>query len=68
MSFQREYLKLAKVYLAKKRKLKVGDKLAGRHGNKGIVSKDCAPGRYAIPRRWNTGGYRVESTWCTFTG
>jgi len=32
-------LKLAKVYMAKKRKLKVGDKLAGRHGNKGIVAK-----------------------------
>jgi len=32
-------LKLAKVYMAKKRKLKVGDKLAGRHGNKGIVSR-----------------------------
>jgi DNA-directed RNA polymerase subunit beta len=32
-------LRLAKVYLAKKRKLKVGDKLAGRHGNKGIVSR-----------------------------
>ena len=32
-------MKLAKVYLAKKRKLKVGDKLAGRHGNKGIVAK-----------------------------
>ena len=32
-------LKLAKVYLARKRKLKVGDKMAGRHGNKGIVSK-----------------------------
>ena len=32
-------LNLAKVYLAKKRKLKVGDKLAGRHGNKGIVAK-----------------------------
>ncbi len=32
-------LKLAKVYLCKKRKLKVGDKLAGRHGNKGIVSR-----------------------------
>jgi DNA-directed RNA polymerase subunit beta len=32
-------LKLAKVYLAQKRKLKVGDKLAGRHGNKGIVSR-----------------------------
>jgi len=32
-------LKLAKVYLAQKRKLKVGDKMAGRHGNKGIVAK-----------------------------
>ncbi|MFL2619798.1 MAG: DNA-directed RNA polymerase subunit beta [Flavobacteriaceae bacterium] len=32
-------LKLAKVYIAKKRKLKVGDKMAGRHGNKGIVAK-----------------------------
>ena len=32
-------LKLAKVYMAQKRKLKVGDKLAGRHGNKGIVSR-----------------------------
>ena len=31
-------VKLAKVYLAKKRKLKVGDKMAGRHGNKGIVA------------------------------
>ncbi len=31
-------LKLAKVYVAKKRKLKVGDKMAGRHGNKGIVA------------------------------
>ena len=32
-------LQLAKIYLAKKRKLKVGDKMAGRHGNKGIVAK-----------------------------
>jgi DNA-directed RNA polymerase subunit beta len=32
-------LKLAKVYMAVKRKLKVGDKMAGRHGNKGIVAK-----------------------------
>ena len=32
-------LQMAKVYLAKKRKLQVGDKMAGRHGNKGIVSK-----------------------------
>ena len=32
-------LQIAKVYVAKKRKISVGDKLAGRHGNKGIVSK-----------------------------
>ncbi|MDC0176734.1 DNA-directed RNA polymerase subunit beta [Polaribacter sp.] len=32
-------LKLAKVYVAKKRKLKVGDKMAGRHGNKGIIAR-----------------------------
>jgi len=32
-------IKLAKVYIAKKRKVKVGDKMAGRHGNKGIVAR-----------------------------
>mgnify|MGYP003045799021 CR=1 FL=1 len=32
-------IQLAKVYIAKKRKLRVGDKMAGRHGNKGIVSR-----------------------------
>ena len=32
-------IKMAKVYVAKKRKIRVGDKMAGRHGNKGIVSK-----------------------------
>ncbi|MBM3171231.1 MAG: DNA-directed RNA polymerase subunit beta [Bacteroidetes bacterium] len=36
-------IQLAKVYIAKKRKLKVGDKLAGRHGNKGIVAKIVRP-------------------------
>ena len=39
MNPQPGVLKLAKVYLAVKRKLKVGDKMAGRHGNKGIVAK-----------------------------
>ena len=34
-------IKLAKVYVAKKRKLKVGDKMAGRHGNKGYRRKHC---------------------------
>ena len=32
-------IQLAKVYVAKKRKLQIGDKMAGRHGNKGIVSR-----------------------------
>ncbi|MCQ2333613.1 MAG: DNA-directed RNA polymerase subunit beta [Paludibacteraceae bacterium] len=32
-------IQMAKVYVAKKRKIRVGDKMAGRHGNKGIVSK-----------------------------
>lgn len=32
-------IKVAKVYIAKKRKLKVGDKMAGRHGNKGVVAR-----------------------------
>lgn len=32
-------IQLAKVYIAKKRKLKVGDKMSGRHGNKGVVAK-----------------------------
>ncbi|MBN2663682.1 MAG: DNA-directed RNA polymerase subunit beta [Bacteroidales bacterium] len=36
-------IKMAKIYIAKKRKLKVGDKLAGRHGNKGIVARIVKP-------------------------
>jgi len=50
-------LKLAKVYLAKKRKLKVGDKLAGRHGNKGIVSRivNIVLNPLGVPSRMNLG-------------
>ncbi len=33
--------KMVKVYIAKKRKIKVGDKMAGRHGNKGVISRIC---------------------------
>jgi len=36
-------VRLAKVYIAKKRKVRVGDKMAGRHGNKGIVAKIVRP-------------------------
>lgn len=34
-------IKLVKVYIAMKRKIQVGDKMAGRHGNKGVVSQCC---------------------------
>lgn len=40
-------VQMAKVYIAKKRKIQVGDKMAGRHGNKGLF-QDCASGRYAV--------------------
>ncbi len=36
-------IQLAKIYIAKKRKLQIGDKMAGRHGNKGIVSRVVRP-------------------------
>src|SRR5207342_633828 len=35
-------LEMVKVYVATKRNLSVGDKMAGRHGNKGVISKICA--------------------------
>ncbi|MCK4701276.1 MAG: DNA-directed RNA polymerase subunit beta, partial [Bacteroidales bacterium] len=34
--------KMVKVYIAKKRKIQVGDKMAGRHGNKGVISRICS--------------------------
>ena len=42
---------MAKVYIAKKRKIGVGDKMAGRHGNKGIVSRCGTSGGHAVPGR-----------------
>ena len=60
-------IKLAKVYIAKKRKLKVGDKMAGRHGNKGIVARIVRQEDMPFLRRWNTSRYRFESTWGTFS-
>ena len=45
-------IQMAKVYIAKKRKIGVGDKLAGRHGNKGIVSTCRTSGGYAV--LWQT--------------
>jgi DNA-directed RNA polymerase subunit beta len=53
-------VQLAKVYVAKKRKISVGDKMAGRHGNKGCYREDRPSGGYAVPRRWNACRYRAQ--------
>jgi DNA-directed RNA polymerase subunit beta len=50
-------IKMVKVDLAVKRRLSVGDKMAGRHGNKGV---DSSGRRYAVHGRWNTAGHRAE--------
>jgi hypothetical protein len=44
-------IKLVKVYIAMKRKLSVGDKMAGRHGNKGVIARISARRGYAVPRQ-----------------
>ena len=41
---------LVRVYVAKKRKIAEGDKLAGRHGNKGVIVEDRPRGGHAVPR------------------
>ena len=41
-----------RIYIAQKRKISVGDKMAGRHGNKGVVSRVLTCRRYAIPSKW----------------
>ena len=72
-------IQLAKVYLANKRKLKVGDKMAGRHGNKGIVAKivrqedmpfledgtpvDIVLNPLGVPSRMNLGQIYRNSSW-----
>ena len=44
-------MKMVKVFVAVKRKLQPGDKMAGRHGNKGVISKHHPQGRHAVPGR-----------------
>ena len=53
-------IKMVKVYVAVKRKLSVGDKMAGRHGNKGVVSRILPAGGHAVPARRHAGGDRAE--------
>ena len=53
--------KMVKVYLAVKRRLQPGDKMAGRHGNKGVVSQDRADRGHALHGRRHAGRYRAQS-------
>jgi DNA-directed RNA polymerase beta subunit len=53
-------LKMVKVYLAVKRRIQPGDKMAGRHGNKGVVSMIVPQEDMPYPRRWPAGGYRAQ--------
>ena len=53
--------KMVKVYLAVKRRLQPGDKMAGRHGNKGVISKIVAGRGHAAHGRRHAGGHRAES-------
>jgi DNA-directed RNA polymerase subunit beta len=45
---------MAKVYVAKKRKLNIGDKMAGRHGNKGIVARIVREEDMPFLTGWNS--------------
>ena len=55
-------IQLVKVYVAQKRKISVGDKMAGRHGNKGIIAR-IGGGRHAIPSQRHAGTSSFRSAY-----
>ena len=59
-------IKMVKVYVAVKRKLAVGDKMAGRHGNKGVLSRILPRGGHALLRGRDTGRYHPEPPGSSF--
>ena len=58
-------VQLAKVYVAKKRKLKVGDKMAGRHGNKGVVARIVREEDMPFLEDGTPVDICLEPAWCT---
>ena len=52
-------MKMVKVFVAVKRKMQPGDKMAGRHGNKGVDVADRADRGHAVPRRRNACRHRA---------
>ena len=55
---------LVRVYVAQKRKISEGDKLAGRHGNKGVISKILPDRGHAVPRRRHARRHRAQPARC----
>ena len=55
-------LQMVKIYIATKRTISVGDKMAGRHGNKGVISKIMPVEDMPYSRRRNADSNHVEST------
>ena len=53
-------IKMVKVQIAIKRRLQVGDKMAGRHGNKGVISPNSSDGRHAVHGERHSGGHGAE--------
>ena len=53
-------LEMVKVYIATKRNLSVGDKMAGRHGNKGVIAKILPDRGHAVPRGRHAGRDRAQ--------
>ena len=53
-------MKMVKVFIAVKRKLQSGDKMAGRHGNKGVISRVMPQEDMPFLERWTAGGHRAE--------
>ncbi len=58
---------LVRCYIAQKRKISVGDKMAGRHGNKGGYIKSFTGRRYAVFTRWKTTSNLLKSARSSFT-
>ena len=59
-------IKLAKVYIAMKRKLSIGDKMAGRHGNKGVIARIVPDEDMPYLAGWHSRGNRFESAGRSF--
>ncbi len=57
--------KIVRVGVAQRRRLTEGDKMAGRHGNKGVISKVVPGRRYAVPRRRHARRHHLESLGCS---